>query len=399
MNKEQLFESMNGIDDEILEKSEKPGTGKVRRRLLWPMAACLCIMLIVAAVLLSARLKPQDRVDGGETNPTEDRIGEFVDWEVQYSEAGLVFRAPRYTPYVYSLSEKELQEFLPEKATNWMNFEGATAYFFADKSCVCVQFTIRVTNENFGIEVCLGDHNCSITPMPPLLSRYGNVEYAVCEYKHEFDDPAFGDADVLLIAAEAEINGTLICVSTSTDAANEERVKRYFETVLACFASYEQGKPDISGLRADADPDWYPIKSLEEARADEKYGKYLLDFSAENIQLQGIYWHRSKDFSTGLQSVWLLDEGADLGLICWDIVEYGGNADLCAEELTLEAVEARAYYQNLVNVQDMQETQIVRMEFSVKYGDMCIYVNSTGVDPQVIYEQLMAVRENVKGNG
>lgn len=394
MNKEQLFESMNGIDDEILEKSEKPGTGKVRRRLLWPMAACLCIMLIVAAVLLSVRSKPQDRVDGGETNPTEDRIGEFVDWEVQYSEAGPVFWEARYTPYVYSLSEEELQEFLPERITSWMNFEGATASFFGDKTCACVQFTIRVTNEDFGIEVCLGDHNCAIMPMTPLFSQYGEVEYAVCEYKHEF-----GDIDVLQIAATAEINGTLICVSTSTDAANEERVKRYFETVLACFTTYEQGKPDISGLRADADPDWCPIKSLEEARADEKYGKYLPDFSAENIQCLDLYWYRSKDFSTGLSSVWLLDEGANLGYLYWDIVEYGGNADLCAEELTLEAVKARANYQKVINSTNAQEVWFVQMDFSVRYGDMCIHISSTEVDPQVIYEQLIAVRENVKGNG
>ena len=60
-----------------------------------------------------------------------------------------------------------------------------------------------------------------------------------------------------------------------------------------------------------------------------------------------------------------------------------------AEELTLEAVYRRAY-----KVQDAGDTDGWRMRFSVRYGDVLISINSKGVEPEWLFDQLIRLRSN-----
>ena len=60
-----------------------------------------------------------------------------------------------------------------------------------------------------------------------------------------------------------------------------------------------------------------------------------------------------------------------------------------AEELTLDAVYARAY-----RVSDSGDTDGWRMQFTVRYGDYLISVNAKGIDPQWLYQQLQNFKNN-----
>ena len=66
-----------------------------------------------------------------------------------------------------------------------------------------------------------------------------------------------------------------------------------------------------------------------------------------------------------------------------DIVD---NPIFNAEELTLEAVCCRAY-----KVNDAGDTDGWRMRFSVKYGDIIVAVNTKGVEPEWLYQQLKSL--------
>jgi len=57
------------------------------------------------------------------------------------------------------------------------------------------------------------------------------------------------------------------------------------------------------------------------------------------------------------------------------------------EELTLEAVQMRAY-----KVDDAGDSDGWRMQFSVKYGDKIVSISTKGVDPQWLYDQLKALQ-------
>ena len=59
-----------------------------------------------------------------------------------------------------------------------------------------------------------------------------------------------------------------------------------------------------------------------------------------------------------------------------------------AEELTLDAVYARAYKSG-----ESGDSSGWRMTFTVKYDDILVRVSSKGVEPEWVYEQLIGLLE------
>ena len=159
--------------------------------------------------------------------------------------------------------------------------------------------------------------------------------------------------------------------------------------------------------------------TYEQAKADTDFGVYFLKevptgFAEENI----IRTHHPKgsDFLSGLWT-----KGYDE--ISWRVTEFGKddamrltsveqkeNYDLSlypipradsvppeldkivyfpvfeAEELTLDAVYARAYV-----VDDAGDSDGYRMEFAVKFGDKVVEIRAKGLSPEWIFEQIKAL--------
>lgn len=398
MNKEQLFESMNGIDDEILEKSER-GKAKTKLwRILVPAAACLCLVLIVAAIAVPAREAPPRQVEG----------------EVHYNEAeSWIAQEQPYTPFAKSLSEEELKQILPAKTVDWMIFSG-TAFFGENRDIYYVDLGITASHGKTGITVYLGTDMTSMTSDDPMISQYGDVAYIV----HE-DVITVGN--YIHLEAVAKINGETVTFSAYASPETVDQVRQDFENVLACFASYPEGKPDLSAIRLGAEPEWYDFYcTAEEAMADEKFGKYLPELSAKNSDPWDFRLWKNQS-GEGLYSFWKTEDGflewdiyqaafsyrtvyvdgayydfLTMGLNVQDgLVLVGAAPELpvCdAEELTLEMVEAEAFYEEF-------EPNEVRLDFSVKFGDTIIDIYSAGLEPELVYAQLVAVRERTAGNG
>ena len=64
----------------------------------------------------------------------------------------------------------------------------------------------------------------------------------------------------------------------------------------------------------------------------------------------------------------------------WEIVN---DPIFIAEELTLDAVKARAY-----KVSDSGDSKGYRMRFGLKYDDVIVKVYAKGIEPEWVYQQL-----------
>ena len=71
-----------------------------------------------------------------------------------------------------------------------------------------------------------------------------------------------------------------------------------------------------------------------------------------------------------------------------DLQEYFENPVFLAEELTPEMLRARAYLTD----NDRIEAPGQRMDFSVLYDDVIVFVNAIGASPEQIYEMLTELR-------
>lgn len=67
-----------------------------------------------------------------------------------------------------------------------------------------------------------------------------------------------------------------------------------------------------------------------------------------------------------------------------DLREIVDNPIFSADELTMDAVWARAY-----TTGESGDSDGWRMAFSVRYGDTIVEVRTKGVDPEWLYQQLV----------
>ena len=220
----------------------------------------------------------------------------------------------------------------------------------------------------------------------------------------------------MTLAADAIINGYSYAFTMQTSTQNVKQAKEDFTRVLECFAYYAEGKPDLSAVVADEIPEWFD-KSLshQEALNDSDFGTFMLrevpsGFVAESIRrykdqtadyLSGLWtsgydelWWKvytlgeaDKDRLTSIEDT----ENYDLSLypiprassVPEDLREIVDNPVFSADELTMDAVWARAY-----TTGEAGDSDGWRMAFSVRYGDTIVKVRTKGVDPEWVYHQL-----------
>lgn len=178
---------------------------------------------------------------------------------------------------------------------------------------------------------------------------------------------------------------------------------------------------DESGKQASQNIVTDETMTMEEARSSEPFGGYLLSEAPSGFSLETIRRYEDEKINY-LSGLWTKGEGS-FDEISWRVSFYDEtmesrvtsvddtrNYDLNLypipladsvpeelfevvdhpifniEELTLEAVSRRAY-----SIDEIGDTDGIRMSFGVRYGDIVVEVTTKGVSPEWIYERLVSI--------
>lgn len=413
MNENMLLDAMDGMDPKLLQRSETTGNAVWKKVL--PLAASLALIIGATWLGLSGNRTPAPiAVAPAQTAPTEQPS---IEWQVSYNThvSQSIQSVDRALPQGYFtevLNEQEMEAVLPEKGYDWMKATG-WAGFAGDGSLVLVnlQLTTQIPDKN--VTVILGDDlDCCVVITDQVLSKCGDLEYMVYQYTSDNQDYKL---DAYVNIGDVPARFSMIVPEGELEAAKAD-----FEAILECFAWYENGQPDLTKVVADEIPDWY-YKDLtwEDAGNDPEFGAYWLKeipagFGEESIRRHKDMWndYLSGSWSRGMDyfswRVWYYKEedaqrltsvadtkNYDLSLypipraesVPDELFQVVNDPIFAIEELTLEAVQLRAY-----TVDDAGDSGGVRMQFSVKYGDKLVSISAKGVDPQWLYEQLKAMQ-------
>ncbi len=368
MNEFTLYESMNGLDDRLLERSEqKDGRLVAVRWKKWGgHAACLCLLL-AAAFTASNLLLSSDP----EKPPAES--GSYVALAGQESRTGDTDNGPAGTGNGVSASPSpnigDNNGRTPASPDNPGSQDG-------NKSP-----SQPVPEENDG------ENSTSPAPSGQSSPEENDGENST--------SPAPSGQD------NKNDEGSLLIDSTTPNGGGSA-VKEQTSNGLP---------PNASG----------ETLTLAEALASEPFGPYLLPAAPSGFTAESIRRYQD-DNSNYLSGLWT--KAGSYDEIRWTVSQYRDsdafrvtsaedveNYDLSLysiplcdsvpqelrqivdqpifyiDELTQDVVDRRAY-----SLSDSGDTDGTRMNFSVLYGDIVVRVNAKGIDPEWLYEQLIRLK-------
>ena len=422
MRKDDLIDSIGMIDDDLIQSVD--ALRRTRKAFSWKrwagLAACFCLILAAVSAMpgLFRETTPPPPVQNDfpvQTNPKPPEQTTRPEdlapvWTAIYNESEAMLAMDRvYIQGIFSeeLNESQLTAVMPE---NWPDGMGYTGYGVFDNHgnlldvIVTVNtsepVTVTMINASFG--------TCYLLDGEAEISVCGEVEYRLYEYAYEQE---------VHLGAEAAIGGTYLHFTMDTTPQEVEQAKLEFQEVLECFASYPDGRPDLSVIIPEEIPELMEqmFGTLSEARTEPDFGGYLPTelpdgFAESDIRRFrfGDSNHLSALWSRGLNDLsWVVThyteadahrltginelENYDLSLypipradsVPEELREIVDDPIFDAQELTLESVYRRAY-----KVQDAGDTDGWRMQFSVRYGDVLVSISSKGVEPEWLYGQL-----------
>lgn len=428
MRKDDLIDSIGMIDDDLIQSVD--ALRRTRKAFSWKrwagLAACFCLILAAVTAMpgLFRETTPPPPVQNDfhvQTNPKPPEQTTHPEdltpvWTAIYNESEAMLAMDRvYIQGIFSeeLNESQLTAVMPE---NWPAGMGYTGYGVFDNHgnlldvIVTVNtsepVTVTMTNASFG--------TCYLLDGEAEISVCGEVEYRLYEYAYEQE---------VHLGAEAAIGRTYLHFTMDTTPEEEEQAKLVFQTVLECFASYPDGRPDLSLIIPEETPELMEqmFGTLSEARTEPDFGGYLPTELPDGFAESSIRRFRFDDsnylsalWSRGLDDLsWVVTHYTDADAIRLTGIDQLENYDLSrypipradsvpeelreivddpifdAQELTLEAVYRRAY-----KVHDAGDTDGWRMRFSVRYGDVLISISSKGVEPEWLFDQLIRLRSN-----
>lgn len=421
MNRNELFQGFGEIDESLLRRSEKrEPTGVKNTVMKWGLVAAVCCLTAAAAVATGfnfekVSVSPDTSVQNAATEAQTIKGNEQSDmlaWQPIYNIADrAVDASKRYIPgyYTKELTTTELSSVVPVSISKEMFYSG-NAGFDGKGNLVSVLLTVKAkTGQSVSVRISSdGAFRDYVFNCEAQASKCGDTEYKV----YRWDS---GSGEVVLVA-DAEING---CSFEFIADANEQSLqasKNFFSQVLAEFAKEEIGKPNLDAISAGEIPEWFDNKiSFSEALDDAKYGHYMPGSVPKGFKEEAFkrYKDQNFDYLSGLWTrgydsidwrVYSFGENEEKRLVdvnntkCYDLSLYPipravsvpdelreivENPIFDAEELTIDAVKARAY-----KTDGDGDSTGFRMEFSVKYGEKIIEVRTKGVEPEWLYSQL-----------
>lgn len=429
MSKDSVIDSLGRIDDDMIQSVET--LRRKKKRPAWmkwgAMAACFC--LLVAAVTVAPGLFPgtvplppgSNDFPVQTNNPNQSEGAEHTEgpwspWQANFNMVtGVMDAARRYIPgyFTEELSKAEIAAVEPGMRYEYMQYSGHGG-FDGDGDLVAVYLTVTTSIPENNVSVVLSQSDTVrdyILDAEPVVSICNQVEYRVYQWD-------CGNSGVTL-AADAVINDCTFAFTLETSQQDLEQAKEDFTRVLECFAYDKDGNPDLTAIVADEIPEWFDkTLSHKEALDDPTYGAYMIQvlpngFAEESVRR---YKDQASDYLSGLWTrgydelqwrVYTISEADktrltgvaerekyDLSLypiprassVPEELREIVDDPIFSAEDLTMDAVWARAY-----KTGETGDSSGWRMAFSVRYGDIIVEVRTKGVDPQWVYQQLMAL--------
>lgn len=397
--------------------------GKKDKSIWWrwgTMAACLCILVLAGRMMVKGfedrGTKPpvteEPPIQTGTEHAVHTPTAEPQKQHFVYNEVtGALDAARLYIPgyFTEALDEGELAAMLPKEHPEWectgtAGFDGTGAVrdvrFKLSSSVADSPVFVTMSENGIGKDYCIAEE--------PTPSQYNNVTYTVYQY-------VIGKNRIAL-EAETKIGECYFAFGMDVLADDLESAKTDFERVLVAFSAYETEAPDLSLITADFIPEYFDRRlTLAEALVDPEFGDYMLETVPEGFEEESIrrYKDQNDDYLSGVWTKgyeelhWRVSAYRESDAACITRVTEKENYDLSlypipraesvpeelreivdspiflAEELTLEAVYARAY-----KIDDAGDSSDWRMSFGVKYKDVVIRVSAKGVEPEWVYEQL-----------
>ena len=397
------------------------------------VAACIALLAVVGGFWLGqvptpGQSAPPNGTEGGlppvttqdaEDTQNEDAEGPAPQWDFYYNEMDTDYMADgvrRYIPGYFreTLDKTELDAVQPGMWLEWMEFSGE-AGFNGEGNLLEVFLWVTTSQPDTTVTVTLstdGISPCFLLPEDAVSSTCNGMEYRLGRWV----DPS-GSISLL---AEAQMHGIWFTFSLHTSADTEKQAQADFEDILECFTLYEQGEPNLSAVTAAEIPPWQDKNlSHTEALADTDFGAWFLPTAPSGFAEESIRRYQDQ-YTNALWGLWtreydqlrwevryMTTEDAD-NLVAisepetYDLSRYPipraesvpdqlrdtvDRPIFNAEELTWDVLSTRAD-----TAADAGDSDGARMNFGVRYGDIVVEIQSKGVEPQWIYEQLMALR-------
>ena len=354
----------------------------------------------------------QSRVDIPTTEPSA--------FYFRYNEAAALSSSPvkqdicRGLTFTEELTAAQLRAVVPDRHLSWMSWSG-TAEYNGDGTLWRVQLSTPSTLPGREISLTIGAAVglCFALPDQPLTSAVGGQEFILGRWE---------GGGVVLLEARAQIGGSHFTFFMEADAEDEPQARADFEEILHCAASYPEGRPDLSGLVPTVIPELIlRLLTFQEARRDPDFGSLFLRILPDGFTEESIL--RLKNQSTDMLSGLWTRGYAELS---WKVSRYTAadaarlvhpserekydlslypipRAETVPEhlqtvvddpifdlaELTDDAVQARCW-----EVYDRgDDGGMVRLNFTVRLGELLISVRAKGVDPKWIYDQLLGMMD------
>lgn len=389
MTREDLYESMNGIDDEILEHSES-----ARKPISWkkwrPVAACFLAAGVVALGLWIITCWIYTGEPARDWAPVYNPFLSMLGTEDM----------PMDDPYAENLSALELLLVTPRAKANWMHYDGIAVFEKEDLRGVVLRIT--TTDPEAVVRVSMGPRQLigfGYMDIESTVSKCGNVAYTLGRSVTGLS---------VYLQAKAKINGVDFYFEAEGSLAKEEQITQDFETVLECFTTYGIGEPWLSVIRPKGNPEWFRYDyTLLQGQMDDRFGKYTLKELPVDCGKVGVVRERSK--YTDSLSVYCYRGN---GVLSWIAADYRPEFDAWLtsatdresydlsmngtmeeepifelEELTMEVIRARMDCATYSSEADMC--------FGAKCGNTVIWIYwydmDAEKDPQWLYEQLMKI--------
>ena len=228
MNRNELFQGFEEIDESLLRRSEKSETIGVKNTVIkWGLVAAFCCLTAAAAVASGFNFEkvsvfPETSVQNAATEEQTingNEQSDLLSWQPVYNIAGGAVNAlKRYIPgyYTKELTATELSAVMPDGIPKEMFYSG-NAGFDGNGNLISVLLTVKSkTGQSVSVRISSdGTFRDYVFNSEAQVSKFGNTEYKEKKKKKEHE------------------NCTKRVVSCSFKSDNRFRnIKRHFEKIF-----------------------------------------------------------------------------------------------------------------------------------------------------------------------
>ena len=293
--------------------------------------------------------------------------------------------------FVYvPLTLEHLQAMFPENMPQWMELSGS-AQFSADADLISITLETPTQNPEVTMTISIADkvmytHKKYHYDSAPPTVRNG-IQYFILDQSGSWGH---------WLCAMALIHDVPFFVESSghgqRDTETTEAIKEDFQQVLDYFTHIEKGFVEKANIEFPEKAQYYQLNySYEEACADETFGKYIPQLSADarkELWQREKYWYDG-EFENRISAEWNHKEG----FISWFLFaedDFAANiphedeqAVFSIDTLTAEQIQDAVIYYS--------DDTIPCLEIVVEYEDMVLFFFSNGVSSEDVYELITSL--------